>query len=223
MLANPWIVGPEPESVLTYGDEPDQIIEFFGTSGPIVVSIHGGYWRSIHNREHMRALAAKIASSGFQVANIEYRREALAPEKTFNDIKDALNKLSNPIAVIGFSVGGQLALIGAHDTGLIEKLILLAPITDLQRTKRESLGESAVTAFFGEQDLSSFDPLQRNYKSTIHIIHGDADSRVPIEHSRDFVKLKGGTLNELPGIDHFGVIDPNGRAFEEVLKILTKL
>ena len=221
-MANPWVEGPEPDSVLTYGNEPDQLIEFFGTSGPTVVTIHGGYWRSIHNREHMRAFAAKLADFGFRVANIEYRREALSPHKTINDINEALKLLNNPVAAIGFSVGGQLALVSTENFATIRKLILLAPITDLQRAKNEALGENAVVAFFGEQKLDSYDPMNREYNSEIVLIHGDTDQRVPIEHSRDFAKLKGVTLIELSGVDHFGVIDPNGRSFELVLEFLTK-
>lgn len=220
-MANPWAIGPEPDSVLTYGDNPDQLIEFFGSAGPTVVTIHGGYWRSIHNREHMRAFAAKLAGIGFRVANIEYRREALSPNKTIDDVKTALTKFENPIAAIGFSVGGQLALICTENIVTIGKLILLAPVTDLQRAKQEALGESAVLEFFGEQNLEAFDPMTAKYTSEIYIIHGDADQRVPIQHSRDFAKSRGATLNELPGVDHFGVINPDGRAFELVLKALS--
>jgi acetyl esterase/lipase len=220
-LANPWAKGPEPDSVLTYGEDPDQLIEFFGSSGPTIVTIHGGYWRLIHNREHMRAFAAKLSGAGFKVANVEYRREALSPEKTINDIKTALTKLDNPVAAIGFSVGGQLALICTKSVATISKLILLAPVSDLQRAKDEALGENAVIAFFGEQNLETFDPMRANYTSDIYIIHGDADQRVPIQHSRDFAKSKGAILNELPGVDHFGVINPEGRAFELTLKALS--
>ena len=41
-------------------------------AGPLVTLIHGGYWRPVHNREHMRALAGKLVAHGFKVANIDY-------------------------------------------------------------------------------------------------------------------------------------------------------
>jgi acetyl esterase/lipase len=233
-LANPWVKGPEPDSIFNYGSDPDQLIEFFGSTGPTVVAIHGGYWRSIHNREHMRAFAAKLSGFGFKVANIEYRREALSPNKTISDVNSALMSLDNPLAVLGFSVGGQLALICTEQMTTLRKLILLAPVTDLQRTKREALGDQAVSEFFGDMNLDIFDPMKRDYQSNIYIIHGDADQRVPIEHSRDFAKStkstkstestksKSVTLIELPSVDHFGVIDPNGSAFELTLELLAK-
>ena len=169
----------------------------------------------------MRALAAKIADSGFRVANIEYRREALHPEKTFADVRLALNFIldSNPdlIAIIGFSVGGQMALLNSD---LAHKLILLAPVTDLVRNKNEELGEGAVAEFFGEKSFDGFDPMKLDFNSHIYVIHGDSDNRVPIAHSRDFVRIKGGALTEISGADHFDVINPEGLAFELILKAL---
>lgn len=216
-MANSWVKGPDPDRIDKYGDHPDQLIEFYGSTGPQVAVIHGGYWRPIHNREHMRAYSARIAANGYQVANIEYRRDPQKPELTFNDVKEALGYLKSLTAIVGFSVGGQLALLNSESA---HKLILLAPVTDLQRTKNEELGDGAVKEFFGEIKLEPFDPMYRDYSSHIYIIHGDADDRVPISHSRDFVRIKGGALTEIPGADHFGVIDPTGLAIELSLKAL---
>ena len=158
-MTTPWVVGPLPDQTISYGEAVDQVIEFYNGSGPLITLIHGGYWRTTHNREHMRALAAKLSENGFRVANIEYRRDPGNPEKLFQDVDAALSKLNESVALIGFSVGGQLALIGKSNA---HKLILLAPITDLQRTKREQLGEGAVESFFGDTELNVFDPMQKN-------------------------------------------------------------
>ena len=216
-MTTPWVVGPEPDRVVRYGANSDQLIEIFGDIGPLVAVIHGGYWRARHNREHMRALSARIVESGIQVANIEYRRDPNNPNQTFEDVAKALSTLEPLTAIVGFSVGGQLALLNSE---FAHKLILLAPVTDLERTKREELGESAVAEFFGDLDLHLFDPMKRDYKSHLYIIHGDCDSRVPIAHSRDFAKLKGASLMEISGADHFDVIDPNGIAAELIIKSL---
>lgn len=216
-MTTPWVVGPLPDQTISYGDAIDQVIEFYNGTGPLVTLIHGGYWRPTHNREHMRALAAKLAENGFRVANIEYRRDPGSPEKLFQDVDAALSSLNGSIALIGFSVGGQLALIGKSDA---HKLILLAPITDLQRTKGENLGESAVEIFFGDCELKQFDPMQKNYDQHLYIIHGDADDRVPLEHSRDFARAKGASLMEVTGADHFAMVDPDGLAFSLILQTL---
>ena len=216
-MTNPWKDGPDPDRTISYGEALDQVIDFYDGNGPLVTLIHGGYWRPAHTRVHMRALAGKLASQGFQVANIEYRRDPGNPEKLFDDVNAALKHLTESIALIGFSVGGQLALISKSQA---HKLVLLAPITDLQRTKDENLGEGAVKAFFGESDLNKFDPSLKSYDQHLYILHGDADDRVPLEHSRDFAKSKGASLMEISGADHFAMVDPDGMAFELILHTL---
>ena len=203
--------------ILKYGEHPDQVIEFFGDQGPLVTLIHGGYWRPVHTREHMRPLGEKLASKGFRVASIEYRREPGKPETLFSDVNAALSKLPETIALIGFSVGGQIALVA---NSFAHKLILLAPITDMERTKSEALGENAVVDFFGDADLNQYDPMQRSYDAHLFLIHGDVDPRVPIEHSRDFAKAKGASLMELTDCDHMAMVDPDNLAFDLILSTL---
>lgn len=204
--------------LIPYGEHPDQVIEFSGVSGPLVTLIHGGYWKAIHNRDHMKPLAEKLVENGYRVANIEYRREPGNFQVIIQDIDSALSKLNGSIALIGFSVGGQLAAIGKSE---IHKIIMLAPVTDLERTKSEALGESAVINTFGDMDLSEFDPIKKDYSAHLYLIHGDEDNRVPIEHSRAFSKAKGAPLMEISGGDHFAMIDPNGLVFELILNILS--
>ena len=200
-----------------YGEHPDQVIDFLGVDGPLVTLIHGGYWKPVHTREHMQPLAAALVQKGFRVANIEYRREPGNPKATLDDVNSALKQLEESIAIIGFSVGGQLALIAESR---VHKLILLAPVTDLERTKRERLGEDAVINAFGDIELAEFDPMQRSYDAHLYIIHGDADDRVPLSHSRDFAKSKGASLMEVSGGDHFAMINPESLAFELILQSL---
>jgi acetyl esterase/lipase len=216
-MQQPWVIGPEPDQVVTYGLHPDQLIEFYNGDGPLITLIHGGYWRPIHTREHMRALGSKLAANGFRVANIEYRREPRNPELLFEDVNSALSELKESIALIGFSVGGQIAMVSKSNA---HKLILLAPVTDLERTKYEGLGDNAVTEFFGEVDIDEFDPMRKDFNQHLYIIHGDADQRVPLSHSRDFAKVKGASLLEITGGDHFSVIDPEGLAFDLILRTL---
>ena len=216
-MNTPWKIGPEPDQVVSYGESIDQVIDIYTGNGPLVTLIHGGYWKPMHNREHMRALAGKLVSHGFKVANIEYRRDPGNPQKLFDDVNAALEKLSESVALIGFSVGGQIALVSKSAA---HKLILLAPITDLNRTKVENLGEGAVDAFFGNIELSPFDPMLKDYEQHLYLIHGDSDDRVPLEHSRDFAKAKGAALMEISGADHFAMVDPDGLAFELVLQAL---
>lgn len=74
-----------PDATAAYGSHPDQIVDFYrprraavpGRPAPLVALLHGGAWRSVHDRAHISPLAAHLAAQGFAVASVEYRRGAL--------------------------------------------------------------------------------------------------------------------------------------------------
>ena len=130
----------EPDASATYGDDPDQVVDFYAPRGgqdgaPLVVVLHGGAWRAPYDRWHITPFAAFLADRGLAVANVEYRRgggdgteaEAVAgrwPE-TFDDVAAAMDALpdlarqalpqADPrrVVVTGHSAGGHLALWAA--------------------------------------------------------------------------------------------------------------
>ncbi|GGV69935.1 alpha/beta hydrolase [Streptomyces griseoloalbus] len=132
----------DPDTTAAYGDDPDQLIDFYAPRGeggpggpaPVVVVLHGGAWRAPYGRRHISPFAAFLAGRGFAVASVEYRRGAgrgggdpLAgrwPE-TFDDVAAALDALpalvrehlpqADPrrVVVTGHSAGGHLALWAA--------------------------------------------------------------------------------------------------------------
>jgi acetyl esterase/lipase len=103
----------DPDVTMTYGDHPDQVIDFYvprvqtgpGGSVPLVVVLHGGAWRAPYDRRHITPFADFLARRGFAVANVEYRRGAGSPAPegtspiagrwpdTFDDIAAALDAL----------------------------------------------------------------------------------------------------------------------------------
>ncbi|MGW4752140.1 alpha/beta hydrolase family protein [Streptomyces chartreusis] len=74
----------DPDAIASYGDHPDQVIDFYAPRGetvpgilvPLVVLLHGGAWRAPYDRRHVTPLADFLARRGFAVANVEYRRGA---------------------------------------------------------------------------------------------------------------------------------------------------
>ncbi|GAA4063263.1 alpha/beta hydrolase [Streptomyces shaanxiensis] len=74
----------DPDAIATYGDHPDQVIDFYAPRGeagpggpaPLVVLLHGGAWRAPYDRRHVTPFADFLARRGFAVANVEYRRGA---------------------------------------------------------------------------------------------------------------------------------------------------
>src|SRR5258708_14982872 len=63
---------------LAYGAEPLQFGELYlpDNAGPhpVVILIHGGYWRARYGLDLMTGLAEDLAARGYAAWNIEYRR-----------------------------------------------------------------------------------------------------------------------------------------------------
>jgi dipeptidyl aminopeptidase/acylaminoacyl peptidase len=133
----------------------------------------------------------------------------------------------------GHSAGGHLALwYAAVAPDAVRGVLALAPVADLITAQREAIGDDAVTGLLGggPEDLpdiyASADPMAHlplNVRTVI--VHGTDDDRVPIALSRHYVaaarRLGDDTrLIELPGVDHFGVIDPLSSAWPTVVDAL---
>jgi acetyl esterase/lipase len=79
-----------PDATASYGDHPDQVVDFYrpapgpgaptGRPAPLVVLFHGGAWRAAHDRAHVSPLAAHLATHGYAVASVEYRRGPAGPQ-----------------------------------------------------------------------------------------------------------------------------------------------
>lgn len=61
-----------------YGDQPSQYAELSLPAGadhiPVVVVVHGGFWRTAYGAELGRPLALDLVSRGWAALNLEYRR-----------------------------------------------------------------------------------------------------------------------------------------------------
>jgi acetyl esterase/lipase len=94
---------------------------------PVVVLLHGGYWRARYGLDLMDRLAADLTTRGYATWNLEYRRLGLLrgggwPE-TFDDVAAGIDALAemgldrelvlDDVAVVGHSAGGHLALWAA--------------------------------------------------------------------------------------------------------------
>ncbi|MDO9396834.1 MAG: alpha/beta fold hydrolase, partial [Herbiconiux sp.] len=131
--------------MLRYGPHDDQWIEVArpaGRSRGTVVLLHGGYWRAPFTAELMRPLVAPFLDRGWTAATIEYRRGSAGWAALHDDLLAALalaRSQSAPdarLALVGHSVGGQLALLGARAG---DAVVALAPVTDLARGYREGI------------------------------------------------------------------------------------
>ncbi len=123
---------PQP-SRYTYGDHPSQYAELSLPSGlervPVVVVIHGGFWRTSYGAELGRPLAADLVRRGWAVVNVEYRRVGRSAQnggggwpETALDVAAAVDALAtrgqqlagdqldlSRVVGLGHSAGGHLA------------------------------------------------------------------------------------------------------------------
>ena len=112
---------------LAYGPAPQQFGDLYVANEPglypIVILIHGGYWRARYGLDLMNSLAEDLAKRGYAAWNIEYRRVGNPGggwPGTFLDVAlatDFLRKLApsytldlQRVVPIGHSAGGHLAL-----------------------------------------------------------------------------------------------------------------
>jgi len=217
----------------SYGPEPDQYLDVWTPPGRVcgtLVLIHGGYWRAQFSADLMRPLVPDFLAAGWRVVNVEYRRGADGWPATTEDIHSALTAaraldMCGRLALVGHSVGGQLALLVAAAG---EKVVALAPVTDLARSYHERLGEDAVQEYLGCSPKAAPDlyhdasPItQVPPAGDVLLIHGQNDERVPIAHTKaylDAVKATGGDVAfwELPLMPHRRLIAPEEAYWQAV-------
>jgi acetyl esterase/lipase len=70
---------PLPQATtVVYGKHPSQFVDVYTPPGagphPVVVLIHGGFWRLPWGRDLMLGLASDLVGRGFAAVNVEYRR-----------------------------------------------------------------------------------------------------------------------------------------------------
>ncbi|MGQ0774157.1 MAG: alpha/beta hydrolase family protein [Pseudonocardiales bacterium] len=128
-----------PEPVLVpYGAHPDQhAVLHLPARGaalpvvdalPVVVVVHGGFWRSSYGAELGTPLAADLAGAGLAAWNLEYRRVGGGGgwPTTFTDVAAGVDALASAaqqaaggrldlgrVVLVGHSAGGQLAVWAA--------------------------------------------------------------------------------------------------------------
>ncbi len=238
-----------------YGEDPAQFGELSVPAEhveplPVVVLIHGGFWRDAFDLSLMTPLAEDLVARGYAVWNLEYRRVGSGGgwPHTFEDVAAgidhlvelaALHRLNlERVAVVGHSAGGHLALWAAGRSGFVDgqrwsapslRPVLAvgqAPVIDLELAARENAGTSGSVV----QDFLGGDPdvVPDRYRLAtprfadeveVVIVHGTTDvhvlmpwARLGPEYPTRFV--------EVPGADHFDVIDPNHPSWDIVVDAL---
>lgn len=224
---------PPPDAVLRYGPGEDQVADLRrgSASRPLVIVLHGGFWRPQYDRAHAGPEAAALATAGWTSVSMEYSRIPGDPEATLEDVRLALTVLpglagphDGRVLLVGHSAGGHLALWAAAAGPEVQGAVALAPVADLAMAEALDLGQGAVAAFCGSRAREPLDPRLLPPRSPVTLLHGDADAIVPLALSGAYVQAHPGVrLRTLPGVGHFALIDPLSSAWPVVLEELARL
>ena len=165
---------------------------------PVVVLIHGGFWRDGYFLDLMDPLVPSLLDAGFAVWNIEYRRVGAGggdPE-TFEDVAAAVDRLdalppsfdglldTSRVATVGHSAGGHLAVwaasrpslsdgvAGADPVVVPDTAIAQAGVLDLVGCARDGVGGTACTDLLGASPVD--DPELARRTSPADMVPVDA-------------------------------------------------
>lgn len=142
---------------------------------PVVIGIHGGYWRSRYDLAYFGHACASLTEAGIATWNIEYRRtghEGGGWPGTFRDVAAAADYLRplaleyaldlNRVVTLGHSAGGHLALwlaarhripegdpLYTEDPLPLKGAVALAGVVDLRRAHTLGLSEDATGLLMG--------------------------------------------------------------------------
>ena len=234
---------PPPGDKIAYGTGEFQFGELripeSAGPHPVVIVIHGGYWRAAYGLDHIGHFCTALTKTGLATWSLEYRRVGNPGggwPGTFDDIRNGAKHLGQMAAArkldlkrviaTGHSAGGHLVLWLAGQSAVeLRGVVPLAPVADLRRPYEMQLGSGAVAALLGGspkerperyQAASPADLLPLKVRQ--RIVHGVDDNIVPISISREYVvgaRAKGddATLRELAGMGHFEPIDPRSAAW----------
>lgn len=207
---------------VAYGDAPDQVGDLIVPAGPppdagwpVVVLVHGGFWREAYHRDLMDPLAEDLRDRGYVAWNVEYRRVGGAGgwPATLLDLAAAVDHLADVevpldldrVAIAGHSAGGHLALWVAGRTRLPDgapgtdprvrpcAAVGQAPVADLAAADDAGLGDGAARELLGgaPQEVPDrwaiADPVQLvGHGVPVLLVHGTKDDTVPTGQSERY-------------------------------------
>jgi acetyl esterase/lipase len=174
---------------IAYGSEPLQFGELRlprgSVSVPLVVLIHGGCWQAEYDLKHVAAAAAALASGGFAVWTIEYRRVGNPGggwPGTFDDVGRGVDyvrdlAVQHPridltrVVLVGHSAGGQLALWAASRKQ--------GEMNGLFPSSMPPLAVAGVVSLAGITDLAAYGAAAGGCNTSVTPLMGGLPSQVP--------------------------------------------
>jgi uncharacterized protein len=155
-------------------------------------------------------LVKKFATVGIELAIPDFNQGGFADFTITRQLQQAISYFTatEPVTIIGSSLGGWAALLLAQQYQQVEKIILLAPAFGFPELWLERLGVEALQHWQESGSLSVYHhvqqqqvPLQYQFVTDAQqylesnldrnlptlILHGQSDAVVPIDLSRHFI------------------------------------
>lgn len=222
------------ESDIAYGDGPMEKLDIFPAAqakAPVVVFIHGGYWRSLDKSDHS-FIAPAFKNEGACVVIPNY---ALCPAVTIPDIVMQMVKAlawtyrnikkfggdPSRITVIGHSAGGHLATMllacvwSAYGkdlpADLVKNAMSISGLYDLEPIMHTPFMKDSLR--LTPEQVAKVSPawLPRPTQGTLHTLVGADESAEFLRHN-DLMRAAWGkktvrVCETVPGKNHFSVLE----------------
>ena len=238
---------------IAYGPHRDHVGDLHLPDGdgphPVVVILHGGFWRDLYDRAYIRPLAEDLTRRGYAAWNLEFRRMGPPTGEggypmTLEDVAagidyvDALaidhNLDLDRVALVGHSAGGHLALWAAGRANAIvapAAVFALAGVADLRLAHEMDLSAGAVELFMGGPPDALPDayaiasPAERLPTGVRQVlVHGRADANVPVVVARRYCDAAAAAGDDVELLefdtDHMSLVDPSHESWLAVVERL---
>ena len=228
----------KPQVDVRYGDGLNETLDIFPAAradAPVVIFIHGGYWRSL-DKSDQSFVAPALRDMGACVVVVNY---ALCPGTTEQpvtvpDIALQMAKATawvwrhiaahggdrRNISVIGHSAGGHLAaMLLACDwkklgrdlpAGLVRKAMSISGLFDLDPVRKTLFVQGDLKLTPAHVRMASPAKWQRPGKGVLFTVVGGNESPEFLRHNRLIHQAWGPktvpVCEELPGLNHFSVV-----------------
>src|SRR5487761_2484248 len=243
---------PPPTARIAYGAAPQQFGDLrlpavrTEEPYPVVIVLHGGYWRARFDLGYFGAACGALARAGVATWNVEYRRIADAGggwPGTFADIAaaaDALRALTmrypldlGRVLALGLAARARLPAdspLASADPLPLRGVVALAGVADLRRAWELRLSENITETLMGGAPAdvperyaagSPYERLPLGLPQTL--FHGTRDANVPFAISEAYVARAqslgdAARLEPLEGVGHFEPVDPATPAWDAVAR-----
>lgn len=216
-----------------YGGGPNEHLDIFrsqATNAPVVVFIHGGYWRSLDKKDHSFVAPAFMKDALVVVPNY-----ALAPKVTIPQIvmqmvravawtyRHAHEYGGDPkrLTVIGHSAGGHLAAmmlsclwpVFGRDlpADLVKGALSISGLYDLEPVMHVPFLKDDLRITRGQVAQASPSRLPAPKQGVLYTVAGADESEEFLRHNRLIAQAWGKervpVCEELAGLNHFSVLE----------------